>query len=57
MNDDQLVAIIAAILAAGRLAWASGQARPQPERLISEEVSDALDLYNEAKKIILEKGS
>ncbi|UCC85139.1 MAG: hypothetical protein JSW46_09585 [Gemmatimonadota bacterium] len=57
MNDDQLVAIIAAILAAGRLAWASGQARPQPERLISEEVSDALDLYNEAKKIVIEKGS
>jgi hypothetical protein len=56
MNDEQVVAIIAAILAAGRLAWASGQARPQPERLISEEVADALDLYNEAKKIVLEKG-
>jgi hypothetical protein len=56
MNDEQVVAIIAAILVAGRLAWASGQARPQPERLIAEEVGDALDLYNEAKKIVLEKG-
>jgi hypothetical protein len=57
MDDEQVVAIIAAILVAGRLAWAAGQARPQPERLISEEVADALDLYNEAKKSVLEKGS
>jgi hypothetical protein len=57
MNDEQIVAIIAAILVAGRLAWASGQARPQPERLISEEIADALDLYNEAKKALLEKGN
>jgi hypothetical protein len=57
MDDEQVVAIIAAILVAGRLAWAAGQARPQPERLISEEGADALDLYNEAKKSVLEKGS
>jgi hypothetical protein len=57
MSDEQVVAIIAAILAAGRLAWASGKARPQPERLLSEELTDALDLYNEAKKIVLERGS
>ncbi|UCC72636.1 MAG: hypothetical protein JSV86_20130 [Gemmatimonadota bacterium] len=57
MNDEQVVAIIAAILAAGRLAWATGQTRPQPERLIAEEVADALDLYNEAKKIVVEKGN
>jgi hypothetical protein len=56
MNDEQVVAIIAAILAAGRLAWASGKARPPPERLISEEIADALDLYNEAKKVVLETG-
>lgn len=55
MNDEQVVAIIAAILVAGRLAWSAGKARPQPERLIAEEVGDALDLYNEAKKIVLEK--
>jgi hypothetical protein len=57
MSDEQIVAIIAAILVAGRLAWATGKARPQPERMIAEEVGDALDLYNEAKKIVLEKGS
>ncbi len=55
MTEEQCVAIIAAILVAGRLAWAAGQARPQPERLISEEMADALDLFNEAKKA-LEKG-
>jgi hypothetical protein len=52
MNDEQVVAIIAAILVAGRLAWAAGKARPQPERLISEEVADAFDLYNEANTIL-----
>lgn len=57
MSDEQVVAIIAAILVAGRLAWASGKARPQPERLLSEELTDALDLYIEAKKIVLERGS
>ncbi len=56
MNDEHVVAIIAAILAAGRLAWATGQARPQPERLITEEVQDALDLYNAAKKAVLDTG-
>jgi hypothetical protein len=55
MTEDQCLAIVAAILVAGRLAWASGQARPQPERLISEEMGDAVDLLNEAKKA-LEKG-
>jgi len=57
MNDQQCVAIIAAILMAGRLAWAAGEARPPSERLISDELSDAIDLYNASKQALQEKGS
>lgn len=55
MNDEQCVAILAAILIAGRLAYAAGETRPQSERLISEELSNAIDLYNAAKKALQEK--
>ncbi len=57
MNDQQCVAIIAAILIAGRLAWAAGESRPPSERLINDELSDAIDLYNATKKALQEKGS
>lgn len=57
MNDQQCVAIIAAILMAGRLAWAAGETRPPSERLISDELSDAIDLYKASKQALQEKGS
>jgi hypothetical protein len=57
MNDQQCVAIIAAILIAGRLAWAAGESRPPSERLINDELSDAIDLYKAAMQAFQETGS